>query len=64
MDICNAREFYLSIKKYFSEEQFNQFYIYFEQTWLNMKDNNNVQYDFKIWPYYNKFDFKKSRKKN
>ena len=63
MDIYNAREFYLSIKEYFSEEQFNEFYIYFEQTWLNMEDNDNVKYEFKTWSYYNKFDFKKARNK-
>ena len=28
-----------------------------------MEDNDNVQYEFKIWSYYNKFDFKKQRNK-
>ena len=39
MSIENAREYYLKIKDYFNEDLFNNFYTYFEQTWLNLDEN-------------------------
>lgn len=63
MSIENAREYYLKIKDYFNEDLFNNFYTYFEQTWLNLDENETVKFDFNIWSYYKKFDFKNARKK-
>ena len=62
MPLDKAREFYFSIKDYFDEEIFSNFYSYFEQTWLNLEDKDPVKYEFKIWTYFEKFDFKNEEK--
>ena len=31
-------------------------------TWLNLEDNDDVKFNFDVWSYYNKFDFKTSKK--
>ena len=63
MPIKQAREFYLKVKEYFDEEIFENFYNYFERTWLNIDENETVKFDFNLWTYYEKFDFKKERNK-
>ena len=63
MPIKQAREFYLKIKEYFDEGIFENFYNYFERTWLNIDENETVKFDFNLWTYYEKFDFKKERNK-
>ena len=59
MPINQAREFYIKIKEYFDEEKFQNFYNYFERTLLNIDQNKTVKFDFNLWCYYDKFDFKK-----
>ena len=44
-------------------KKYINFYGYFEQTWLNLEENDPVKYEFKIWTYFEKFDFKNARKK-
>ena len=57
-----AREFYKLIKEEFSEEKYEAFYDYFENTWLNIDDNNKTKFDYELWSYCGKFDFENSRK--
>ena len=61
MPINQVREFYIKIKEYFDEEIFENFYNYFERTWLNIDENETVKFDFNLWSYYDKLDFKKER---
>ena len=51
MDLENARNFYITLKDYFSDEEFDNFYIYIELTWLNLDDNSSVKFEFNIWCY-------------
>ena len=48
MDLENARNFYITLKDYFSDEEFDNFYIYIELTWLNLDDNSSVKFEFNI----------------
>lgn len=63
MSIKQAREFYLKIKEYFDDEIFENFYVYFELTWLNTYEKETVKFDFNLWSYYEKFYFKRERNK-
>ena len=55
MELENPGKFYITLKGYFSDEEFDNFYHYFEFTWLNLDDNENVKFDFNIWSYKGKF---------
>lgn len=46
-----AREFYLKIKEYFDDQRFENFYVYFEQTWLNTDENEAVKIDLNLPSY-------------
>ena len=63
MNLEKAREFYLLVKAYFNQDEFNIFYDYFELRWLNLEENYYVKFNFNICSYFNKFDFKNSRNK-
>ena len=63
MDIDRAIEFYDTIKTTYYEEQFSEFFDYFETTWLNPNKDIKTKFEFDIWSYYGKFDFKNQRKK-
>ena len=63
MDIDRAIEFYNTIKTTYYEEQFSEFFDYFETTWLNPNKDIKTKFEFDIWSYYGKFDFKNQRKK-
>ena len=63
MDIGRAIEFYDTIKTTYYEEQFSEFFDYFETTWLNPNKDIKTKFEFDIWSYYGKFDFKNQRKK-
>ena len=63
MNLGKAREFYLLVKAHFNQDEFNKFYDYFELTWLNLEENDYAKFNFNIWSYFNKFDFKNSRNK-
>jgi len=49
MNLDNDRKFYLKVKYYLNEEEFNNFYEYIEHTWLKLDDGEYVKFDFKIW---------------
>jgi hypothetical protein len=63
MSIKQAREFYLKIKEIFDDEIFENFYVYFEQAWLNTDEKETVKFDFNLCSFYEKFDFKRERNK-
>ena len=63
MDIDTAIGFYDTIKTTYYEEQFSEFFDYFETTWLNPNKDIKTKFEFDIWSYYGKFDFKNQRKK-
>ena len=50
IDLENARNFYITLKDHFSDEEFDNFYIYIELTWLNLDDNSSVNLSL-IWWY-------------
>ena len=52
------------IKKEFppTHENINNFYKYFEDTWLSLDDNDIPRYPFDIWTYNKKFNFKGTKK--
>ena len=62
MEINNAKIFYNKIKEYYNEDFFQDWYDYFEKTWLSDDENINTRFDPKLWFYYGKFNFKGSRK--
>ena len=62
MILEKVRMFYLLVKNHFIREKFKLFFDYFEKTWLNLEDNDDVKFNFDVWSYYNKFDFKTSKK--
>ena len=62
MEINNARIFYNKIKEFYNEDYFQEFYDYFENTWLSENENINTKFDTEIWFYYGKCNFKGSRK--
>jgi len=63
MDYDTAIDFYSLIKKEFpdTDELFNKFYNYFETTWLSI-NNDDVKYDFSLWSYFGKFNYKGNKK--
>ena len=63
MDYDNAIHYYNLIKKEFpdTDELFNKFYNYFETTWFLM-NNDEVKYDFSLWSYFWKFNYKDNKK--
>ena len=61
MNLDNDRKFYLKVKYYLNEEEFNNFYEYIEHTWLKLDDGEYVKFDFKIWSDINKFNFSNTR---
>ena len=63
MDIDSAIDFYETIKTTFNQDQFNEFFDYFETTWLNPNKDIKTKYEFNLWSYYGKFNFKTQRKK-
>ena len=58
-----AIEFYKKIKDEFKTEEYKLFFDYFENTRMKINEENNVKFDFDLWTYYGKFDFKANRKK-
>ena len=64
MDLEEAKEYYKLIKKEFppTDENINNFYKYFEDTWLSLDDNDIPRYPFDIWTYNKKFNFKGTKK--
>ena len=59
-----AIKFYKDIKNFIGDmdDNFKAFYAYFEKYWLNEDINKETVYDFAMWSYYGKFDFKTSKK--
>ena len=64
LDKTKAIKFYQAIKNYIGnmDDKFNSFYIYFEKYWLNEDINKATIYDFSMWSYYGKFNFKANKK--
>ena len=62
MEINNARIFYNKIKEFYNEDYFQEFYDYFENTWLSENEKINTKFDTDLWFYYGKFKFNGSRK--
>ena len=64
MDYVSAKDYYELIKKEFSDDNeiFNKFYDYFEVTWFSENDDETVKYNFDLWSYYGKFNFKEIKK--
>ena len=59
MNLKEAGEFYKIIKDKFStESRFENFFDYFEDTWIALTDSDKIKFDFDIWNYKNKFNFK------
>ena len=65
MEKENAIKYYKLIKEYFSDsdEKYNNFYEYFEETWLALDSNIKPKFDFDLWAYINKFSFKGNKTK-
>lgn len=60
-----AKDYYKLIKKEFSNDEgkFNKFYDCFEVTWFSENDDETVKYNFDLWSYNSKFNFKGKKKK-
>lgn len=58
-----AIEFCKKIKDEFETEKYELFFDYFKNTWMKINEENNVKFDFDLWTYYGKFDFKANWKK-
>ena len=57
-----AKTFYTKIKNYYNEECYQEFYQYFEFTWLPIEDKANSKFGTDLWFYIRKFNFNGSRK--
>ena len=60
-----AINYYYLIKDAYSDSdnKFDNFFEYFESRWLSLKDNYKSKFDFELWSYYNKFNFKGNKNK-
>jgi len=45
MNLEKAHEFYLLVKAHFNPDEFNEFYDYFELTWLNLEEKDYVKFN-------------------
>ena len=63
LEFDTAIEFYKKIKEKYMSNEYQSFLKYFENTWMKINENNNVKFEFDLWSYYGKFDFKSNRKK-
>ena len=55
--------FIRKLKMNLNLEEYELFFDYFENTWMKINEENNVKFEFDLWTYYGKFDFKKNRNK-
>ena len=62
MDYDTAKDFYSLIKNEYSEEKYSIFFNYFEATWFPLNNDDEVKYDFSLWSYFGKFNFKGNKK--
>ena len=64
MDYDSAKEYYELVKNKFNDpnELCNKFYDYFENTWFSENQDDNVKFNFDLWSYYGKFNFKGNKK--
>ena len=59
MDIKTARNHYSSVINTINHyEKIDQFIDYFERTWFPVTDSDVTKYDFNLWNYSDKFNFK------
>ena len=56
LTLNNAKTFYTKIKNYYNEECYQEFYQYFESTWLPIEDNINSKFDTNLRLYSRKFN--------
>ena len=64
INLKDARIFYKKIKDNFSNEsKYEKFFDYFEDTWFPLQDSDKTKFDFDIWKYKNKFNFKGNKSK-
>ena len=56
----NASEFYCKIKEKYKVE-YSNFFDYFEQTWLDLEDEDKSIYPFGLWKYEGKINLESSR---
>ena len=64
LNLENARNFYITAKEYFSDDEFANFHKYFGNTWMNLEDNEYVKFNSSLWSYKGKFEFINSRNNN
>ena len=43
--------FYKKLKEIVGKEEYEDFYEYFESTWLAIDDNKKRKFEFKFWSY-------------
>lgn len=65
MNLENARKYYQRIKTEFPGEDSNlaEFYDYFESTLLPLENDIKTKFEFDLWSYHGKFEFKGNKKK-
>ena len=49
--------------KEFDKIEYDDFFTYFEQTWLSLISPNNSLYNFSLWSYFDKFEFEGNKKR-
>ena len=55
--------FYKKLKEVVGKEKYEDFYEYFESTWLAIEDNKKSKFEFKFWSYSAYLNKKKQKKK-
>lgn len=58
MNLKTTWEFSDNIPKF---ENYVKFLEYIEETWFPINDNDIAYYEFDLWNYSNKFDFKENK---
>ena len=62
MKLEDSRNYYkLILDKIPKSNKFDEFIEYFEKSWFPKSESDTTKYDFSLWSYYDKFDFRETK---
>jgi len=51
----------VNLDKIPKSNKFDEFIEYFEKSWFPKSESDTTKYDFSLWSYYDKFDFRETK---